>query len=96
LREERQIGRPRRLWEDIIKMDLWELGWGHGQGRSGSVYGHVVRSCECGNETSGSIKCGKFLDQLSISGRPLFHGVNHSSATIKSMVTKFYPFSSCR
>jgi hypothetical protein len=22
LREERQIGRPRRLWEDIIKMDL--------------------------------------------------------------------------
>jgi hypothetical protein len=21
-------------------------------------------SCECGNETSGSIKCGEFLDQL--------------------------------
>jgi hypothetical protein len=23
-------GRPRRRWEDNIKMDLQEVGWGHG------------------------------------------------------------------
>jgi hypothetical protein len=26
----RQLGRPRRRWEDNIKMDLQEVGWGHG------------------------------------------------------------------
>ena len=30
-------GRPRRRWDDIIKMDLQEVGWdGHGLDRSGS------------------------------------------------------------
>ena len=24
------LGRPRRRWEDNIKMDLHEVGWGHG------------------------------------------------------------------
>jgi hypothetical protein len=24
------LGRPRLRWEDDIKMDLQELGWGHG------------------------------------------------------------------
>jgi hypothetical protein len=24
------FGRPRRGWEDNIKMDLQEVGWGHG------------------------------------------------------------------
>jgi hypothetical protein len=24
----RPIGRPRQRWEDGIKMDLWEIGWG--------------------------------------------------------------------
>jgi hypothetical protein len=24
----RQLGRPRRRWEDNIKMDLQEVGWG--------------------------------------------------------------------
>jgi hypothetical protein len=24
----RPLGRPRRRWEDIIKMDLREIGWG--------------------------------------------------------------------
>ena len=28
--------RPRRRWEDNIKMDLREVGWGHGLDRSGS------------------------------------------------------------
>jgi hypothetical protein len=33
----RPLGRPRHRWEDNIKMDLWEVGWG-GQrlDRSGS------------------------------------------------------------
>jgi hypothetical protein len=26
----RTPGRPRRRWEDNIKMDLREVGWGHG------------------------------------------------------------------
>jgi hypothetical protein len=26
----RPLGRPRRRWEDNIKMDLQEVGWGHG------------------------------------------------------------------
>jgi hypothetical protein len=32
----RPIGRPRRRWEDNIKMDLREIGWGHGLDQSGS------------------------------------------------------------
>jgi hypothetical protein len=30
--------------------------------QSGSGYEHVAGCCECGNEPSGSIKCGEFLD----------------------------------
>jgi hypothetical protein len=26
----RPLGRPSCRWEDNIKMDLWEVGWGHG------------------------------------------------------------------
>jgi hypothetical protein len=26
----RPLGRPRRRWEDNIKIDLQEVGWGHG------------------------------------------------------------------
>ena len=29
---------------------------------SGSVWGQVACCCECGNEPSGAIKCGEFLD----------------------------------
>jgi len=28
----------------------------------GSGYKQVVDTCECGNEPSGSIKCGEFVD----------------------------------
>jgi len=34
----------------------------YGLDRAGSGKGQVVGTCECGNETSGSIKCGEFLD----------------------------------
>jgi hypothetical protein len=30
LEEKRPLGRPRRRWEDGIKMDLKEIGWGGG------------------------------------------------------------------
>jgi len=36
--------------------------WGHGLVRAGSGQGQVAGTCECGNEPSGSIKCGEFLD----------------------------------
>ena len=32
----RPLGRPRHIWEDISKMDLQEVEWGHGLDRSGS------------------------------------------------------------
>jgi len=36
--------------------------WGYGLDRNGSGYGQVVGTYECGNEPSGSIKCGELLD----------------------------------
>ena len=32
----RLLGRPRHRWKDNIKMNLREVGWGHGLDRSGS------------------------------------------------------------
>jgi hypothetical protein len=32
----RPLGRPRRRWEDNIKMDLQEVRWGHGMDLDGS------------------------------------------------------------
>jgi hypothetical protein len=54
----RPIGRPRRRWEDNIKMDLREVGWGAWTGS----FWLRASSCECGYEPSGSIKCGEFLE----------------------------------
>jgi hypothetical protein len=59
----RPLGRPRRRWENNVKVDLQELGcefmdWIElAQDR-----GQVAGTCECGNEPSGSIKWGEFLD----------------------------------
>ena len=36
----------------------------HGVDRSGSGWGQVAGSCQCGNERSGSIKCEDFVKQL--------------------------------
>ena len=58
----RPLGRPRHRWEENIKMDLQEVGYG--LDRAGSGKGQVAGTCECGNEPSGSIKCGEFLDPL--------------------------------
>jgi hypothetical protein len=60
----RQFGKPRCRWKDNIKMYLKEIGW-EGLDSSGSGQGPVAGCCEHGNEPSGSIKGGEFLDQLS-------------------------------
>jgi hypothetical protein len=54
----RSLGIPRRRWEDNIKMDLQEVGWGsmdwidvaQDRGRSRSL-------CECSSEPWDSIIC---------------------------------------
>ena len=55
----RPLGRPRRRWEDNIKMDLEEVGRG---GVDWMGLAQVAGACEYGNELWGSIKCGEFLD----------------------------------
>jgi hypothetical protein len=48
----------------IVRQIFRKLDVGHGLGRSGSGYGQVEGTCDCGNEPSGSIICGKSLDWL--------------------------------
>jgi hypothetical protein len=55
----RPLGRPSRRWEDNIKMDVQEVECGVCTGFS---WISTETGCECGNESSGSIKCGKFID----------------------------------
>ena len=53
----RPLRRPRRRWENNIKMDLQELGIDF----SNSGEGQRARSCERGNELWGPQYEGKFL-----------------------------------
>jgi hypothetical protein len=55
----RPLGKPRHRWEDNIKMNLREIGFGD---VDWIHWGQVAGSCEHGNEPSGSIKRGEFLD----------------------------------
>ena len=55
----RPLRRPSHRWEDNIKMDLQEVGCGC---MDWIELAQVAGTCECGNEPSGSIKCGEFLD----------------------------------
>jgi hypothetical protein len=53
----RPLGRPRRRWEDGIRMDLREIGLGGGVcgfDSTGSGQRPVAGCCECGDEPSGS------------------------------------------
>jgi len=56
LKGKRPLGRPRRRWEDNIRMDLGEIRW------KSSEEGLVVGPCEYINKPSGSIKGEEFLD----------------------------------
>jgi len=65
--EKRQLGRPRRRRADDIKMVLQQVGCRGGGPRNGSSWFRIGTggggdSCKRGNEPSGSIKCGEFLD----------------------------------
>jgi hypothetical protein len=52
--------RLRRRWEDNIKMDLQEGGcWDMD---CIELTEDRDSTCDCGNELSGSIQCGEFLD----------------------------------
>jgi hypothetical protein len=48
--EKRPVERPRRRWEDRIKIDLRKIGWGCGEDSSGTGYGSLAGCCECGDE----------------------------------------------
>jgi hypothetical protein len=55
----RPLERPKRRWEDNIKMDLQKVGCG------GLDWIELAQDrCENSNEPSGSIKCREFLDYL--------------------------------
>ena len=41
--------------------------WVYGLDWAGPGQRQVADACECGNEPSGSVKCGEFLDQLQTS-----------------------------
>ena len=41
--------------------------WLYGLDRAGQGQRQVADACECGNEPSGSVKCGEFLDRLQTS-----------------------------
>jgi hypothetical protein len=49
----RPLGRPRRRWEDGIRMDLREIGR-EGVDLTGSGLGLGAGCCECGDEPLGS------------------------------------------
>ena len=58
----RPLGIRRHRWEDNIKMDIQEVGCkGEGMDQAVSGQGQMAGTCECGNETSGFIKCEEFL-----------------------------------
>ena len=44
------LGRPRRKWENNIKMDLGEAEWGYELARYVSGQGQVAGCCEYDNE----------------------------------------------
>jgi len=58
----RPLGRPRRRWVDNIRLDLQDVGCGCMDWIGLAQDRHVADACECGNEPSGSVKCGEFLD----------------------------------
>jgi hypothetical protein len=50
----RPLGKPRRIWEDWIRMDRRETGWGVWSGSSWLRIGPLARTCKYGDESSGS------------------------------------------
>ena len=65
--------------------------WGYGLDGVGSGQGQVAGTCECGNEPSGSIKCGKFLDQLQnqLASEEGFYSMEYSKLTLNWIFRKW-------
>ena len=58
----RPLGRPRRRWEDNIKINLQEVGGG-GDWMELAQYRDRLRALlNYGNKPSGTLKCGEFHD----------------------------------
>jgi hypothetical protein len=66
----RPLGRPRRRWEDGIRMDLREIAWGARTGYDWLRIGTVVSCCECGDEHSGSCATEAFFPGIDITNTP--------------------------
>ena len=82
----RPLGRPRHRWEDNIKMDLREVGWGHWLGQSGSRQNAVMNH-------RVPYSAGNFLTSwgiISLSGRTLLHWVVNFCMSTSSMVWPIY------
>ena len=62
LREREHLEDPGIDGRIILRLISRKWDVGHGLDRAGSGYGQVSGTCECGNEPSGFIKCGEFLD----------------------------------
>ena len=62
--ETRPLGRPRRRWEDNIKMAVHAVGWRGMDWIDLAQKRDRLRAgtCECGNEHSGSRTFGQFLE----------------------------------
>jgi len=72
----RPLERCRRRWEDNTKINFQVVGWEAWTGLIWLRIGTAAGVCECGNESSGSIKRGKFLNSrgsVSFSGRTQLH-----------------------
>jgi hypothetical protein len=54
--------RPMGRWVDNVRIDLQEVGCGYMDWIGLAKDRQVADSCECGNEPSGSVECGEFLD----------------------------------
>jgi hypothetical protein len=60
LKERDQLEELKHTEKDNIGNDLGKIGWEGVVDLSGSEYGPVAGSCEHGNESSVSIKAGRF------------------------------------
>jgi len=62
LRKRDHLGDPGGDGRIILRWMLWKCDMGAWTGLSWFRIGRGAGSCECGNESSGSIKCRGFLD----------------------------------